>query len=219
MQIIATIIFYDDEPELFKRALNSVLGADRIICVDGAYADWPHDGIIESPQKLIDFISSFPKTEIIKSPIQPWESQVAKRNSYLVGNPGDWYINIDADEELVFADGQDFNSLRKYIRRLPLNTAWLDIQLVYRPEPDDYAAGQVPYRIFKHVPGIHYKDRHWLIFDENETPVCTEYDEQAKGNDYQGHRTKIVGIKHNKIYRNRLRLHKQGEYYRTRAHG
>ena len=220
MKIIATIIFFNDEPELLLKALESVKGADQIVLVDGPYADWPHGGKLKSDNALIDLMRNWgfknKSLKIINSPTIPFPHQINKRNEYLIGNEGDWYINIDADEELRFHGGMDFASLKAMLQSLPKNIAWLECNLVFRPDMENglYPTGR---RIFKHLKGIHYAETHAKLWDGDGNRTALEQGEKTTGpND--GIRSLGLDIYHNKIHRSKERLHLQGQYYTTREH-
>lgn len=93
--------------------LESVAGqVDRLVVVDGAYADFPHE--VPWSTDATREIARCYGAEVIECPGKTWErenvgtcervawaSQAAKRSAYLVGDEGDWYFMIDADERLV----------------------------------------------------------------------------------------------------------------------
>lgn len=217
MQLIATIIFFNDELSLLQKALSSVAGADRIICVDGPYADWPHGGKLKSDDSVLDLVRAFPKTELIEAPNLPYLHQIDKRNQYLVGKPGDWYVNIDADEELRFHNGFDWAQLKNMLASQPDNIAWLDIDLIYNPSFGKFGHYLTGRRVFKHLPGIHYSEHHARLWDVDGHRTALEQKEKTTG-PWLGMTEKNVDIFHNKNLRDANRLDQQGHYYRTREH-
>ena len=114
-KIIAGIIVYDEE-ELLPGCLESLRGqVQRIVVVDGAYEHYPHQEI--QSMDLTREIAWCYGAEWIECPREgrhwAWRDEVEKRNAYLVGQEGDWYLRIDADERLVgnipvLVDGQDY---------------------------------------------------------------------------------------------------------------
>jgi len=100
--IIACVIAYNEE-RMLPGCLESVRDqVDRMVVVDGAYARFPHPvGHPESTDRTREIAWCF-GVEIIPLPAgRAWEDQVEKRNAYLVGEAGDWYLMVDADERLV----------------------------------------------------------------------------------------------------------------------
>jgi hypothetical protein len=103
--IIACIIAFNEE-RMLPGCLESIQGqVDRIVVVDGAYAHFPHDAPYSTD--VTREIAWCYGAEWIPCPTgddgQPvaWEDQIVKRSAYLVGEDGDWYFHIDADERLV----------------------------------------------------------------------------------------------------------------------
>jgi len=140
--IIACIIVFNEE-KFIERCLRSLKNkADRIIVVDGVYKDFPHE-IPHSTDRTIQIIQDItPEASIIQT-LNPWHSQVEKRNFYLGGEKGDWYFHIDADEELV---GKLPNTAR-------LNREAYNIQIRGKHSI-------LGLRLFKHQDGIHYEGAH-----------------------------------------------------------
>lgn len=99
--IIACVNVYNEE-RMLPGCLDSVVDqVDRIVVVDGRYAHFPGQGAA-STDATVAIAEAF-GAEVIGPPPggQPWPSQMAKRNAYLTGLEGDWYLRIDADERLV----------------------------------------------------------------------------------------------------------------------
>ena len=94
------VVIAFNEGDMLAGCLESIEGqVDRIVVVDGAYAHFPH----ESPESTDDTraIAEAYGAEWIPCPDgQAWPTQVDKRTAYLVGEEGDWYLHIDADERL-----------------------------------------------------------------------------------------------------------------------
>lgn len=70
---------------------------DRIIVVDGAFADFPHKHF-HSTDGTLEILQDMDKVDIIYAPGRPWRDQVEKRNRYLIGKDGDYYLQLDGDE-------------------------------------------------------------------------------------------------------------------------
>lgn len=103
--IIACIIAFNEE-RMLPGCLESIQGqVDRIVVVDGAYSRFPHE--VPYSTDATREIAWCYGAEFIECPKdadgvpQPWEDQIVKRSAYLVGEEGDWYFHIDADERLV----------------------------------------------------------------------------------------------------------------------
>lgn len=86
--------------------LESLQGqVDRIVVVDGAYAQFPYEEPVSTDATRE--IALCYGAEWIDCPDdeegypRAWRTQVEKRNAYLVGEEGDWYLIIDADNRLI----------------------------------------------------------------------------------------------------------------------
>lgn len=140
---IACINVYNDAT-ILERCIKSVrrgCSDSKVIVVDGAYADFPHenpsstDGTVQLALALAD--------QVIETTVA-WPDEVTKRNAYLKGDNADTYFVIDADEELLGL--------------LPhLNDDDGDI-LIKRD--DDLSTPYPLYRYHRHRPGIRYYGTH-----------------------------------------------------------
>jgi hypothetical protein len=137
---------------------------DRIIVIDGAYKDFPHT-YPYSDDQTCQIAGAF-GCEWIPAPAgRPWKDEVEKRNTYLVGEEGDWYFHIDADERLmgVLPEPKDGN------------TYWLHINHRYGS-----GSSWIP-RLFQHKGDTRYFGAHhhlWrdqmLIWNEAPTRISRE---------------------------------------------
>jgi hypothetical protein len=94
-----------DEAASIGRAMASIRRCaphGRIVVVDGAYRDFPHvQGHPESSDGTLAVAGEFADRIIRIRNGQPWADECEKRSQYLVGQEGDQYLVVDADEELV----------------------------------------------------------------------------------------------------------------------
>lgn len=103
--IIACIIAFNEE-RMLPGCLESIQGqVDRVVVVDGAYALFPH--VEPCSTDATREIAWCYGAEWIDCPDddegypRAWHTQMEKRSAYFVGQEGDWYFYIDADERLV----------------------------------------------------------------------------------------------------------------------
>ena len=102
MTVIGVMCAYQEAAHI-GAALQSLLdaGCERLVVVDGAwacferYTEGPH-----STDGTQDIARAY-GAEIIEAPPGGWATQVKARNAYFVGQPGDWYFILDADERAV----------------------------------------------------------------------------------------------------------------------
>ncbi len=100
--LIGCTIFYNDAPALLERCLKST-GAhvDKLVVVDGSFANFPHPaGDRSSTANHLELAAEY-ADELIECPPEGWSTEIDKRNRYLVGETGDWYLVVDSDEEVV----------------------------------------------------------------------------------------------------------------------
>jgi len=97
MAIVACVIAFN-EGKLLPACLDSLeMKVDRVVVVDGAFAQYEHT--VPSSTDGTQVIAECYGAEWVDAP-RAWADEVEKRNASLIGNPGDWYFVIDADERL-----------------------------------------------------------------------------------------------------------------------
>ena len=130
-----------NEAEYLEEALKAVKGKGKIVIVDGAYKKFPHqipystDGSLEIAKKY---------TDIIIETKEPWQSEIFKRNQYLIGKEGDTYLVIDGHE---IWKGDLTAPFGNYRIKWKLKDGWHEA-----------------FRMFKHAEGIHYQRAHYEIW-------------------------------------------------------
>lgn len=148
--IIAVINTYNDKDHI-EKTLQSVKGkVDKIVVVDGAYADFPHDvpystdGTLDIAKKYADVLIECPNQKA-------WHDEMVKRSAYLIGNEGDWYLMIDADE-LFEGDLEPLRTSKESDYFLPFTYE------------EDYGREGKQYRLFKHRAGLIYARNHYTLW-------------------------------------------------------
>jgi len=127
---------------------------DKIVIVDGAYKAYPHTcpRSINGTLEIIKNIS-----DIFISQARAWEDEVEKRNAYLIGEVGDWYIVVDADE-----------IIKGKIDRSIFNSSAIGYQMwIKRPS----LPRSPVFRIFRHLEGLQYKYAHCLLWSPETGPI------------------------------------------------
>ena len=148
-QWIACIIAYNEE-QLLPMCLDSIRDkVDRIALVEGKLATFPGDNL-RSTDRTIEIARNY-GCEIITQDT-PYVTEIAMRNNYLIGKPGDWYIHIDADEKLM-TPLPDIDTLPDGIDAYAVN-----IRMIGAP------TSVCNPRIFRHIEGMGYRQRHELLF-------------------------------------------------------
>lgn len=203
MAIIGVVSGYD-ECEQLGGALKSLSPAvDRVVYVDGCYEDWPRRAGQEpwSTDGSVDMARSR-GCQVIETPA-PWRDQAAKRSAYLVGDMGDWYIQLDCDERLVVTGDPR--------RWLPGTTclAWLLVQL-----QDPHGWRWMP-RIWCHLEGLHYRGKHSDLWDGHGRKTALQ-DGDGTETPHRGGCCLLARILHLREQKPRVRRDQQGCYYSTR---
>lgn len=150
MSLIACVNAYNEE-RMLPGCLESVAGvADRIVVVDGAYQHFPHTGVSSSTDATRQIAKCY-GAEWVACPKAGWATQMVKRTAYLMGEAGDWYLVIDADERL---EGHLPNlSMLDPLTSYKLRVVWADASM--RP----WAV-----RLFPHQPDMCYRGAHCALF-------------------------------------------------------
>lgn len=147
MLIAAVSVF--DEIDFISGCIESLEVADRIVVVDGAFAGFPHRAA-SSTDGTLEWLEAAARTDgrIEVIPARGvWADEVAKRNAYLLGHDGDFYLVVDADERLYGGP-----ELIDFLRHAPLDS--YAMPLFDRPwDRAPIPAG----RLFKHLPGVRYE--------------------------------------------------------------
>lgn len=141
-----------DTIEDCAKALRSY--TDKIIVVDGAYKAYPHT-CPRSNNGTLEIMRS--AADIFISKARAWKDEVEKRNAYLIGEPGDWYIVNDADEIIK-------GELDKSI----LHSNAIGYQMwIKRPN----LPRSPIFRIFRHLEGVEYRYAHCLLWSPMTGPI------------------------------------------------
>ena len=146
--LIGVVSCYNEEISL-RRCLLSLRGhVDTLVVVDGAYCAFPHERPYSADQTLA--IAAEFADEVIGAH-GPWPDEIAKRNQYLIGKPGDYYLMLDADEE--------------FIGELP---ELVDDDYEIELRRTDHVSPYPVYRLFKHREGIKYEGTHHALWVDGE---------------------------------------------------
>jgi len=159
-RLIAGIITYNEE-QLLAQCLESIVNkVDEIVLVDGRIAPFPGIGASSTDNTVA--IARDYGAEVITSDT-PYPCEADMRSKYLVGEDGDWYLLIDADEKCMTAlpniadlpSGIDAYSVHVRMIGAPTN--------VWRP------------RLFRHSGTMEYRAIHDALFS-NETLISRPED-------------------------------------------
>ena len=190
--LIATIITYNDFP-LIKDCVESVIDkVDKIIVIDGKYADFP-DGSGFSTDGTIEYLESVDKVKLIMT---SGLTEIEKRNLYLEPlTENDIVINLDSDEVLV-------GSLPK------LTSDWgiIDLKDGHSKHIQRRAS-----RFFKYRKGIKYQNTHCTLYYNGK--IINKLHEVIN-KDFSFELIKGCYILHNWHNRNDRRKYDKSIYYR-----
>ena len=146
--LIAVIIVYDEE-RLLGDCLRSVMPyVDRTIVVDGQIEGFPGVGGPSTDNTTGIVLEA--GAELIPANKHAWANEVEKRNQALVGQEGDWYFSIDADERLTTPLPKELPGISWQVR-----VSMIDCY-VWRP------------RFFKHCGEMRYDYVHDAVFSDGQ---------------------------------------------------
>ncbi|MHB0976806.1 MAG: glycosyltransferase family 2 protein [Candidatus Aquicultorales bacterium] len=204
-RLIACVSCFNDD-NLLPGCIETLGGFDEIVLVDGAYAGYPHtvpwstDGTLEWIRELQGRDQRIRLIECEKA----WKDEIEKRSAYFVGETGDWYFQIDADERLVSSEETPVENLKRYLETYPFDSLLVDVET--RPSTvslERYA------RIFRHLPGMRYEMTHFFVVAD-EKRVFLDALVRGTISLYSG-----LHLLHLKIDRGKERLEDSNDYYRA----
>jgi len=187
------MITYNDWPHI-QQTIDSVYDqVDEIIAIDGKFQDFPQlGGNDHSTDGTLEYLLRLPK---VRTVVATGLTEVEKRNKYLVGDVGDWYLHLDADEEWVgMIEVPDADMLVTWLKR----------------EKPRFMMQRM--RLFHHVPGLHYAKKHyWLHDGHNRTFALID----KPGSGYTANVTNETKIIHHEFARTPERHSEKKQYYRA----
>jgi hypothetical protein len=174
-----------------QRCIESAPWVDEVVAVDGRYIDYPL-GPMQSNDGTLEYLESVDKVNLI---LRPGLTEIDKRNEYLVGEPGDWYLHLDADEE--------------WVGPAPVIDPEVDAYVIdfHRPRP---IRKMDRVRLFKHVEGLHYEGKHYWLRDSAGVTFALL---QQVGKAYRGARIEGAYIDHHELERSAERQRDRKIYY------
>lgn len=190
--IYGVMVTYNDWP-MIQRSIGSIYNkVDKIIVVDGRYSDFPIISNSDfSTDGTISYLSKLEKVDLI---LQEGLIEPDKRNLYLVGEAGDWYVHLDSDEEWV----GDID-----LPKADMLVSWL------KRERQKQFMKRV--RLFRHVEGLHYEGKHYWLKDGGGNTFALL---DKPGEKYKAAETDKVKIIHHENERDAERLSAKKQYYK-----
>lgn len=183
MKLHALINLYNDIDFLSSCLQSLKNNVDYIKVADGAYdlyykrfKEFNPDAkpfSTDGSMQLIENFAGLPPVTFLFSPQgreATWQNQVVKRTALLDAVPdGDYFIIIDADERL---SGDVQESLEKFYD----SGCVVMSQPLYNPGTHmERVIPQWHPRVFKKLPGMHYKGTHWHLRDQYERIIEDKY--------------------------------------------
>lgn len=192
MKIYGCVSGFNEEANLERCFTSLIPKVDVLVYVDGAYRKFP----CQHPYSTDDSINiAHEFADVVMMTEKPWENEVQKRNTYLIAEPGDLYIILDADEQLK---GDVRSSIEQVLQNHP-DAQDFRIDFHRRTLPIMSLCS----RVFYHRRGIHYFGAHnalWLgdnLLNHIDQPIL------------KGGR-----VYHYTDEREKKRVEAKGEYYR-----
>ena len=128
---------------------------DRVVVADGAYRDFQAYGESPSSNDGTQNLARHFGAEVIEA--RPGLDEPAKRSRYFVGNPGDWYIVVDADEVL---EGMGRAALKTALSATQCD----DFQIPFcQAEAPWEANHRSVFRMHRHRIGMRYHGTHHAL--------------------------------------------------------
>lgn len=137
MAIIACYNVFNEVKHLEESILSLRDKVDLIVVVDGAYKNFKHDSCY-STDGTLDIAKKYAHHLFLT----PDASEIQKRNRYLIGIPGDIYLQVDGHE--VWKGELDPTIAGNWRVRVKMSDGW-----------------HVFDKMFRHYNGIHYEKNHY----------------------------------------------------------
>lgn len=186
-KLIGVLIAYNEEV-LLPDCLASIYGkVDEIIMVEGRIADYPGDSP-HSTDNTVAIAKEYGATVIQID--RAWNNECEMRSAYLVGNEGDVYFQIDADERLMTPLPRP--------EQLPGDSYKVSIRMIGAP-----IEGYRP-RFFRHKGEMIYRGVHDALFSDGKL-ISTPKNTPALHS---------VWLAHRQILRDKNRRANKAHYYR-----
>jgi len=208
MTIHALLNTYNDRMFLGAMLESLIDNVDHIIVADGAYRlyyehflqfdpdakPYSNDGSLE----MIKHFRGLPEVTMITNDGELWENQIVKRTRLIEAVPdGDEFLIIDADEMLSgdFQEGvEDWYDSGCVCCSFPLYHPGTEVE---RVTPHWHP------RLFKKLPGMHYRGTHWHLRDKYGRIIEEKY---------PVHWTGVMQIIHMKPFKTKARLIPHANY-------
>ena len=173
---------------------------DILVYVDGAYTKFRHYG--DNPESTDDSLALAQEyadrivfTRKDRSGLMlPWVDEIEKRNQYLIGDLGDYYFVVDADEVPVGIEAFD----RELLRSKP---DWFVMLKRIGDNTKPYGI----HRLFQHRHGIKYAGTHHAVHIGKNLI----HPQKSGLTAYPG-----LTLNHLHLLRDTDRVERKGEYYR-----
>jgi hypothetical protein len=193
--LFLVMVTYNDMP-FVQTAVESVYDrVDHIIAVDGRYKDFPGDEDF-STDGTVQYLRSLNKATVF---FAPGMTEVEKRNEYLVGRKGDWYLHLDTDEEWT-------GDIK--IPDADMCICWMAVDTT----PNRNFHNMKRIRLFRHVDGLHYEDKHYWLKDQHGQTFSRI---EKPGHAYTAFDCGEVHLLHHEGYRSPERFSAKQKYYKT----
>jgi len=204
----ALLNIYNDRMFLAACLESLIDNVDHIIVADGAYRlyyehflqfdpdakPYSNDGSLE----MIKHFRDLPEVSLITNGGELWENQIIKRTRLVEAVPdGDEFLIIDADEMLSgdFQEGvEDWYDSGCVCCSFPLYHPGTEVE---RVTPHWHP------RLFKKLPGMHYRGTHWHLRDRYGRIIEEKY---------PVHWTGVMQIIHMKPFKTKARLIPHANY-------
>lgn len=212
MRIIALLSFYDENPAWLTRCVTSLtkIPVDEIVALDGPYQ--LYGGPPRSGRDQYDAIHHGPIPATVHH--GGWEgNEIEKRNHLFTlaeetASPDDWYIVIDADEEV--SDTRHNENLHQL-----LSETVFDVATVHLREPG-HPQGTMIFptfpMFFRAIPGLRCITNHYTY----QTPDGRKLWGNAKTDRLEPRQATQVAVNHYSQLRHPDRRQAALTYYRTR---
>ena len=177
MKLIALLAWYDEQPEHLEACVRSLYFCDVVVAVGGAYALWPNPKppAAAEVEAVVEAADAVGIDLLLHAPRQPWPGNEIEKRAFmfqlarqLVKPMHDWYLVIDADEQVVSVDDA---ALRVELDSSGHDVAWSTLRTSWViPENDRHGTVEHGHRrLFRALPSLTVIGTHWYYVGRRDT--------------------------------------------------
>jgi hypothetical protein len=225
MRLIATLSFFDEEPELLRECISRLrtIGVDVLVAVDGPYDLYPSEkqgSSFETVKAILDEADT--SLGLILRNKASWVgNEVEKRNYMLeialsIAKEGDWLLVVDSDHMWEMVEPKT-RSLKDWLQATAYDVAQVGIaECALDAEQEYWYEARL---LLRAKPGMRYDGSHWRVRFTDGFAVATLKAGDQASDKYVRDLTDVARVRHVVYEQPPERRERQTTYYEGRDGG